>query len=92
MLPIRFVAEALGGTVGWNDAERKVTILKDNTVIELFIDQQYAMINGLPVQLYTVPFIENSRTYLPVRFVAENLGATVLWNEDNMEVTIIPNK
>ncbi|MGN1230440.1 MAG: copper amine oxidase N-terminal domain-containing protein [Anaerotignum sp.] len=37
-------------------------------------------------------FIENDRTYLPLRFVAENLGATVFWNADTQEVTIVPNK
>ena len=33
-------------------------------------------------------FIEDGRTYLPVRFVAENLGATVTWNGDTQTVTI----
>lgn len=33
-------------------------------------------------------FIEDGRTYLPVRFVAENLGATVTWNGNTQTVTI----
>ena len=33
-------------------------------------------------------FIESSRTYLPVRFVAENLSATVLWDGATSTATL----
>lgn len=36
-----------------------------------------------------VPFIENGRTLIPIRFVAENLGAEVSWNSDEQRVDII---
>ena len=35
------------------------------------------------------PYIENSRTYLPVRFVAENLDAKVTWGGTDGSVTIV---
>jgi len=90
MLPIRFVAEALGATVGWDDEADKVTIAKDGKVIEIIIGSSIAYVNGETVELDSPAFIENDRTYLPVRFVAENLDATVEWNKDTYEVTIIP--
>ncbi|MBQ3111707.1 MAG: copper amine oxidase N-terminal domain-containing protein, partial [Firmicutes bacterium] len=34
----------------------------------------------------------NSRTYLPVRFIAEKLGADVEWNGATNEVTITGRK
>lgn len=92
MLPARFVAEALGGTVGWNEAEQKVTIVKDATTLEIFIGEPFAVVNGEPVQLDSPAFIENSRTYLPIRFIAENLGATVAWDAVAQTVTITPGK
>ncbi len=92
MLPIRFIAEALGATVDWNEANQLVTITKGETVIEIFIGQPFALVNGEPVQLDAPAFIENDRTYLPLRFVAENLGATVEWDGTTNTVTIIPNK
>lgn len=36
----------------------------------------------------TAPYIKNGRTYLPVRFVAENLGASVEWNAETGTATI----
>ena len=90
MLPIRVVAEALGATVGWDDEHDKVTVTKGDTVIEIFIGSAVAFVNGDSVDLDAPAFIENSRTYLPVRFVSENLDATVLWDAETEEVTIIP--
>lgn len=92
MLPIRFVAEALGGTVTWNQAEQSVTCVKGDNTIVIYIGQPFALVNGNPVELDAPAFIENGRTYLPIRFVAENLDATVTWNADTQEVTVVPNK
>lgn len=88
MLPIRLVAETLGAEVTWNEAEKSVTIVKGDTVMVIYIGSDYALVNGSPVELDSPAFISNSRTYLPVRFISENLGATVNWNAETRQVTI----
>lgn len=80
MLPVRFVAENLGATVGWDGATSTVTVETPAKRIEIVIGAATAKVNGVEVTLDSPAFIENSRTYLPVRFVAENLGATVAWD------------
>ena len=80
MLPVRFVAENLGATVGWDGATSTVTVTTDTTKLEIRIGATTAKVNGVEITLDSPAFIENSRTYLPVRFVAENLGATVAWD------------
>lgn len=90
MLPIRIVAENLGANVSWNNSLRKVTIEKSGTYIEIFIDSAYAKVNGNVVILDSPAFIQNDRTYLPVRFIAENLGAEVIWNDYSRDVIIAP--
>ena len=92
MLPARFVAEALGASVEWNEAAQKVTITKENTVIEITIGSNIAFVNGMEVILDSPAFIENSRTYLPLRFIAENLGAEVEWNQELQQIYITPGK
>lgn len=47
VVPIRAIVEALGGTIGWNGKERKVTINFNGTVIELWIDNSKASFNSL---------------------------------------------
>ena len=88
MLPIRFIAEALGARVDWDAANQKVTIARDTLVIEIFLGSDVAYVNGQPVQLDSPAFAENNRTYLPLRFVAENLGAVVDWDASTQTVTI----
>lgn len=94
LLPIRAVVEALGGTVDWDATERKVTITLKDTTIELWIGKSTAKVNGInkPIDSTNskvVPEIINSRTMLPLRFVTENLGATVDWNDKTKKITII---
>ena len=87
--PARFVAEALGAKVEWNESTRTVTITKDDTNIVLLIDSATAYVNGEAVKMDASAFIADGRTFTPARFVAENLGAQVEWDEATKTVTII---
>ncbi len=88
MLPVRFVAENLGATVAWDGATRKATIRGNGVTIELYIDSTTAYVNGEAVTLDSPAFIQNNRTYMPVRFIAENLGATVEWDAANRQAIL----
>ena len=94
LLPIRYVAEALGALVQWDAIERKVTITFKGTTIELWIDKNTALVNGEyklidQTNPKVVPvIIPPGRTMLPIRFIAENLGCTVDWDATLREVKI----
>ncbi len=88
MLPARFVAEKLGAKVEWNNEKRQVKIVGENVEILITIDSDTAYVNGKEVKLDSAAFIENERTYTPIRFIAENLGAKVEWNGETNQVTI----
>lgn len=45
-------------------------------------------LNGDKVLLQQSPFIENGRTYIPLRAVSENMGATVKWDGFSQTITI----
>ena len=97
LLPIRAVVEALGGTAGWDATERKVTVTLSSTTIELWIGKSIAKVNGIDTPIdatnsKVVPEIINSRTMLPLRFVAENLGCNVQWDGTTKTITIIYNQ
>lgn len=80
MLPVRFVAESLGASVGWDGATKTAAIVSGETEIKITIGARVAYVNGEEKPLDAPAFIENARTYLPVRFVAESLGAEVAWD------------
>lgn len=88
MLPARFVAENLGAEVSWNDDTQTVIIEKDDIYIQIIIGSSYAYVNGEPVYLDSPAFLRNSRTYTPVRFICENLGAKVDWDDAKQQVII----
>ncbi len=93
VVPIRAIVEALGGSISWNGKERKVTINFKGTVINLWIDKPKAEVNGVmkwidPNNHDVKPIIVNSRTMLPLRFVAENLGCKVDWYPKTRAITI----
>ena len=93
MLPARFVAENLGATVEWDGEKQLVTITgknekQEDVTILITIGSDYAKVNGEDVKLDSPAFVENDRTYTPIRFISENLGATVEWNETEQTVTI----
>ncbi len=88
MLPIRFIAEALKATVSWDGEKREVLIKNDSAEIIITIDSASAMINGNAVTLDSPAFIEKDRTFLPVRFISETLGADVYWDGATQSVII----
>ena len=93
MLPARFVAESLGASVDWDEAKQLVTVKGKNqnnedVIILITIGSEKAVINGKEVQLDSPAFVENNRTYTPIRFIFENLGADVQWNGAEQKVII----
>ena len=88
MLPVRYVAEALGATIGWDGATSTATLTTADTEIKITVGASEAVVNGQAVTLDSPAFIENDRTYMPVRFVAETLGATVAWDGATSTATI----
>jgi hypothetical protein len=93
LLPIRAIIEALGGTIAWNAVARKVTVTLGTKTLQLWIGKSNATVNGMskPIDATdarVVPEIINSRTMLPLRFVSENLGCTVLWVDATQTITI----
>ena len=81
MVPIRFISEYLGADVIWNAAERMVTIIDGQTTLILTIGER---MEGMDV----APLLQNDRTFVPLRFVSEKLGAVVDWYAATKDIVI----
>ncbi len=88
MVPVRFIGEALGAKVDWNNATKTVTYTKGSRKVVLKIGSTTATVNGQTISLDISAEITQSNTMVPVRFVSEGLGATVLWHNTNKMVEI----
>ncbi|MEG1998376.1 MAG: stalk domain-containing protein, partial [Clostridiales bacterium] len=88
LVPVRAVGEALGASVEWNQKTRKVTVKNSQDTIVLTIDSNAATVSGLPKPLDVPARIVAGRTVIPLRFVSENFGARVTWDQASYTVTI----
>ncbi len=92
-LPVRAVFEAMGATVDFNDGV--VTAVRGGKTVKMTIDSTEASVteNGETTALTmdVAPFIDAklSRTYVPVRFAAQALGANVGWDGGARTVVIV---
>ncbi|WBW49958.1 copper amine oxidase N-terminal domain-containing protein [Peptoniphilus equinus] len=80
LVPFRGMLEALGAEVTWDEAAQKVTAVKDGKEVVLTIGSTEAMVDGKAVSLDVAAEISNGRTLVPLRFVAENLGYDVAFD------------
>ena len=88
MVPLRVIAEDLGAGVAWNPASKEVSITGKGRAVLLKIGSPAVVVNGIQEEIDTCPVIKNSRTMVPLRFVAQYLGADVHWDNRLKTVTI----
>ena len=82
MIPLRLIAEAMGADVDWDGNTRTITITRGAAVVTLVVDQPLP--NGLGT-----PVINNDRTFVPLLFVAEALGAGIEWDGATQSIEVI---
>lgn len=93
MLPIRYVAEALGFNVAWIKETRTVVIYDIKYKVEIPVDTNTIIVNGVKFESDVKPQIVNNRTLLPIANIARALGlkdgTDILWNPTTRQATII---
>ena len=92
MLPIRFVAEALGFEVEWDNANRTVILKDKDTLVKIPVDTNQIIVNGTVFKSDVKPIFKNNRTILPIANIARALGLVdgkdIIWNGTTKEVII----
>ncbi|WMT41974.1 copper amine oxidase N-terminal domain-containing protein [Paenibacillus sp. D2_2] len=88
-VPVRFVSEALGAEVGWNSKSKQVTVQMGEDTTVLTMGKKAYTVNGQTKQMDTVAQQKQNRTFVPLRFVSEALGAKVIWHKDLYSVEIL---
>lgn len=94
MIPVRAVAEALNYTVEYTDSsmpsvdlvheERSLQLTIGETALRMMREGQEDVIIDMDV----APFIQERRTFAPIRFISEQLGLDVAWDGHNRTVIV----
>lgn len=80
LVPVRFIAENLGGSVHWDGEGRAVSISLGERTIKLTLSKPEIIINGQAIPLEVSPQTYLNRTYVPLRAVSEAFGKKVEYN------------
>jgi len=85
-VPLRGIFERLGAGVVYSAGTINAT--KGSTTVSLRIGSTQATVNGQIQNLDVAPFIVGATTYVPLRFIAQSLGANVGYDDSTRVVGI----
>lgn len=85
-VPLRGIFERLGAGVVYSAGTINAT--KGSTTVSLRIGSTQATVNGQIQNLDVAPFIVGATTYVPLRFIAQSLGADVGYDSTTRVVAI----
>ena len=90
LVPLRAIFEAMGATVRWDSKTEKITAdFENGDEVIMYINNKAGTMNGTAFNMDVAPMIINDRTMVPVRAIAEAVGATVGWDDATRTVNII---
>ena len=87
-LPFRFVADAMGGQVGWDQTAKRVTALRGAKLLDMWLGRSDLVLNGERKPVTAAPIVRGGRTLVPLRLVSEQLGLDVAWDGKTKTITI----
>jgi len=90
LVPVRYLADAMGARTTWDAAANKVTISRGSDSVVLFIGSSVMATNGTASQMDVAASIQDGRTYVPARYIAEAFGCTVAWNAADQTIIVTP--
>ncbi|SDL01233.1 copper amine oxidase N-terminal domain-containing protein [Natronincola ferrireducens] len=91
LVPLHFIAQALGCEVEWDSKTSTISIVDEYAVlVTMNVDSTIASVYGEEVELDTSPIIHvpSGHPMVPVNFISTTLGYTVGWNQETRRVSI----
>ena len=88
MVPLRFITGCIAARVSWINSEQKVIVENENTIISMWIGKQVAYVNQEEINLDVAPMLVDGHTFVPLRFICENVGGEATWDEKEQKITI----
>ena len=85
LVPMRFLFEQMGAEVDWNnDTQSAIATIGEmgqEKRVEFSIDNTTALVDGEPETTDVPARLINDQTFVPLRFLSENLGYNVEWDD-----------
>lgn len=88
LIPVRAISEGMGAEVEWNAEEKIVTITKGDKVIVFELTENKVFVDDVETIIDVPAKVMNNRTMVPLRFIAEQLGLKVGYDEEMQTIVI----
>ena len=88
LVPMRFLFEQMGANVEWNQDTMTATATMNNATVEFSINDTNAEVNGTAATMEVPARLVNGKTMVPLRFLSEELGYTVTWDDETRTAVI----
>ena len=88
LVPLRFIFETMGADVDWDAGTQTAIVTGNNTSIRFSINNVTATIDGAAKTMDVPARLINDKTLVPLRFLSEELGFDVQWDENTRTATI----
>jgi hypothetical protein len=88
MVPFRAVTTALGLQVNYEASTQTIIAKNQDKEIRFRVGDHTVLVNGQPQQIDAEPIALDDRSYVPVRFLSETIGALVDWEGATSTVNI----
>jgi hypothetical protein len=88
LIPIRAISTALGADVDWDNGTKTATIVYGETTIVFVIaldaesNENIVTVDGEPVELDVEAEVMEGRIVVPLRFIVENMGLEIEWDQE----------
>ena len=85
-VPVRFFAYQFGWNIEWQDIKQTAVVSKGDTSISVKLNSPYAVVNNKQINIdpsgKITAMAKNGRTYLPLRFIAEQFKLKVDYRQE----------
>ena len=88
LVPMRFLFEQMGAEVEWNQQTKTATLHRQGDAVTFTVDNKTATVNGAPKTMAVPARLVNDKTMVPLRFLSEELGMTVEWDNETRTAII----
>ncbi|MFC5469687.1 stalk domain-containing protein [Cohnella suwonensis] len=87
-VPLQYIAAKLGAIYQWDNAAKKITALRGDRMLELWVGSSKMILNGKRLAATGTPILLKNNVYVPVRVITEQLGMKVEWDPKKKTITI----
>ncbi len=87
-IPLNAFVMEMGGCVTWTANEKRLDIVLGNKTMRMWIEKKGAILDDKQITMAKPPKLVNGLPMVPVRFLAENLGAAISLDKTQKIITV----